>query len=235
MAKDKNKKQEGRAALELRASQGQAVPAKPARAQKVKKPRGRKRTGDDFTGRAAQLAVMAELLRRQCNAAIPEVDVGTDVFAFIDGREEVVRIQVKGCNAPHGYADGSGYSAVFALPMKQLRREDEHPPLFYALAVRRDEKWVDFLVVSRERLRSYYNGSTKFGARDRQNDALKITVKFCATVTCSGQELTDCRNAWASLPPLRPPPDLNTLPLVQWVNGNPSCSALPPLVDPGQT
>jgi hypothetical protein len=55
---------------------------------------GRQRgTDDSFTGRAAQLAVMAELLRRRCNAAIPEVDLGTDVFAFKDDREEVVRLQ----------------------------------------------------------------------------------------------------------------------------------------------
>jgi hypothetical protein len=33
-----------------------------------------------LSGRAAQLAVVAELLRHGCNAAIPEVDVGTDVF-----------------------------------------------------------------------------------------------------------------------------------------------------------
>ena len=80
---------------------------------------GRQRgTEDRFTGRAAQLAVMAELLRLRCNAAIPEVDLGTDVFAFKDDREEVVRLQVKACTVPHIYADGSGYSAKFALPMK---------------------------------------------------------------------------------------------------------------------
>ena len=43
---------------------------------------GRQRgTDDTFTGRAAQLAVMAELLRLRCNAAIPEVDLGTDVLS----------------------------------------------------------------------------------------------------------------------------------------------------------
>jgi hypothetical protein len=32
-------------------------------------------------------------------------------------------------------------------------------------------------------------------------------VEFRVRVECSGQELTDCRNAWKSLPPLQPPPD----------------------------
>jgi hypothetical protein len=234
MAKDRREKQEVQGELELGASRGQALPAKPAPAHKAKKPRGRKRRGDDFTGRAAQLAVMAELLRCQCNTAIPEVDVGTDVFAFIDGREEVVRLQVKGCNTPHVYADGTGYSAVFALPMKQLRRLDDRPPLFYALAVRRDEKWADFLVVSRERLQSYYNSENKFGSQDKNNDALNITVEFRAEVECSGQQLTDCRNAWESLPPLRPLPGPEQLPFNEVMAGGPAGAAIPPTEGSGQ-
>src|SRR5947209_5206022 len=120
---------------------------------------GRQRGVDDsFTGRAAQLVVMAELLRLRCNAAIPEVDLGTDVFVFKDDREEVIRLQVKACTVPHIYADGFGYSAKFPLPMKQFHRLDDRPPLYDALAVLRDDKWIDFLVVSRARLQSYFNG-----------------------------------------------------------------------------
>jgi hypothetical protein len=174
---------------------------------------GRQRgTDDSFTGRAAQLAVMAELLRLRCNAAIPEIDLGTDVFAFKDDREEVVRLQVKACTVPYTYPDGSGYSAKFALPMKQLRRLDDRPPLFYVLAVLRDGQWVDFVIVSRARLRSYLDperGEKSFGSLDKNNDDLRITVEFRDKVECSGQELTDCRNAWTSLPPLLPlPPKL---------------------------
>ena len=90
--------------------------------------------------------------------------------------------------------------------MKQFLRQDKRPPLYYALAVLREDRWVDFLVVSRVRLRSYYDGETKFGSFNKANDDLEITVEFRATVECSGQELTDCRNAWMSLPPLLPLP-----------------------------
>src|SRR5438046_168603 len=116
MAKDKGEEQEpqGRAP----ATEGPPTPAG-APQEQSKKTAGRQRgTDDSFTGRAAQLAVMAELLRLRCNAAIPEVDLGTDVFAFKEDREEVVRIQVKACTVPLTYADGSSYSAKFALPMK---------------------------------------------------------------------------------------------------------------------
>ena len=41
---------------------------------------GQRGPRDTYTGRSGQMAVMAELLFRRCNAAIPEVDVGTDVL-----------------------------------------------------------------------------------------------------------------------------------------------------------
>ncbi len=196
---------------------------------------GRQRgTDDTFTGRAAQLAVMAELLRLRCNAAIPEVDVGTDVFAFKDDREEVVRLQVKACTVPYNYANGSGYSAKFALPMKQFHRLDDRPPLYYALAVLRDDKWIDFLVVSRARLQSYYNGKNKFGSFNKTNDDLEITVEFRAKVECSGQELSDCRNAWKSLPPLQPVPDREQAAPKEAGLDAPADAATPPLPEPGQ-
>jgi hypothetical protein len=158
---------------------------------------------DSFSGRAAQLAVMAELLRLHCNTAIPEVDLGTDLFAFVDDREEIVRIQVKVCMVPHFYKDGSGYSAKFALPLKQLEQEDT-PPIYYVLVVWGDECWLDFLVVSRARLQSYrLEEGIRFGSHNKTNDDLEITVEFRNLVTCSGRSLTDCRNAWQSLPPLR--------------------------------
>jgi hypothetical protein len=45
-----------------------------------------------YTGRSGQMAVMAELLDRECNVAVPEIDVGEDVFAFRDGEEAIARI-----------------------------------------------------------------------------------------------------------------------------------------------
>jgi hypothetical protein len=41
------------------------------------KPGGQRNVDDTFIGRAGQLADIAELLRHRCNAAIPEVDLGT--------------------------------------------------------------------------------------------------------------------------------------------------------------
>ena len=49
-----------------------------------------------FFGRSAQMAVMAELLHRRINVAIPEVDVGDDIYAVKGLSPQVTRVQVKG-------------------------------------------------------------------------------------------------------------------------------------------
>jgi hypothetical protein len=235
MAKDKDKEQELQEGPNPQEMGVFPDPAEPPPEHQGKNKPGRQRSTDDsFTGRAAQLAVMAELLQLRCNAAIPEVDLGTDVFAFKDDREEVVRIQVKSCTVPHKYADGSGYSAKFALPMKQLSHPDDRPPLYYALAVLRDGQWVDFLVVSRASLWSYYNGEERFGSRNKTNDDLEITVEFRDKVECSGQDLTDCRNAWKSLPPLRPPVDLKLVAQEAAGASGPADPGIPPPAGTGQ-
>jgi hypothetical protein len=51
--------------------------------------------GPNFVGKAGQLAVMAEFLLRGYNVAMPEVDVGDDIFVVNDGVERLWRIQEK--------------------------------------------------------------------------------------------------------------------------------------------
>ncbi len=61
-----------------------------------------------FFGRSGQLAVMSEFLHRRINVAIPEVDVGDDVFVVKGSDDTVTRVQVKGATARE---QASGYSA----------------------------------------------------------------------------------------------------------------------------
>ena len=53
------------------------------------------RTKNLYVGRAGQMAVMAELLWRGWNVALPEVDVGDDVLVVKDDSGDLWRIQVK--------------------------------------------------------------------------------------------------------------------------------------------
>jgi hypothetical protein len=171
-----------------------------------------------FTGGSGQMAVMGELLHRKCNAAIPHVDVGTDVFAFRDDREEVARIQVKTAQGVP-YKKGNGYHAQFNVPMDQLRRTDA-PPLFYALAVRREHGWGHFIVISRSKLHDLWNEGC--GSVDK-NENLRLNIRFRPDekaaeagreeskneqelrAPCGMVDLTDYINTWENLPPLKPP------------------------------
>jgi hypothetical protein len=179
-----------------------------------------------FTGGSGQMAVMGELLHRKCNAAIPHIDVGTDVFAFRDDREDVARIQVK--TAPgKRYKDGQGYNAKFGVPMAQLRRID-NPPLFYALAVRLGSGWGNFIVISRPKLQELWNKGC--GSANEKSGDLELHIGFRPNegadtaeaekannesnlrAYCGEFELTDFINDWESLPPLKPPPEINPEP-----------------------
>lgn len=136
-----------------------------------------KGSGATFTGGSGQMAVMAELLHRKCNAAIPRVDVGTDLFAFRDEREDVARIQVKTARARQ-YKDGQGYNAKFGVPMVQLRRLD-NPPLFYALAVRLDNGWATFVVISRAELKALWDQGC--GSENSKSGDWNCTFSFGPT------------------------------------------------------
>lgn len=160
-----------------------------------------------YTGGSGQLVAAAELLARECNAAIPFVDTGTDVFAFQDEYEQVARIQVKTSNGVE-YRDGSGYWSQFTIPLSQLRRDDS-PALYYALVTRVAGGWRDTLIIKREILNRYRNDSRQFGTESEKAGELKLRVQFRGgSVVCSEVDLTMHRNAWDVLPPVRTPSDL---------------------------
>jgi hypothetical protein len=48
-----------------------------------------------YQGASGQMAVMSEFLFRLINVAVPEVDVGDDVFVVREKDEAVTRVQVK--------------------------------------------------------------------------------------------------------------------------------------------
>jgi hypothetical protein len=160
-----------------------------------------------YTGHSGQMAVMAELLFRQCNVAVPDVDWGTDVFAFQDEREDVSRIQVKAAVGTP-YKREEGYSIQFDIPIKQLNRPDR-PPLHYALVARIGSRFADFLILSRPDLSALWNGEEPFGTENKRSGNLVLTVQFRPNqVRCGGVDLTQYRNAWDRLPALQPPIDV---------------------------
>jgi hypothetical protein len=161
------------------------------------------------------MAVMAELLFRKCNAAIPVLDVGMDVFAFRDDREDVARIQVKAAQGK-SFKRGGGYRGQFNIPMRQIRATDQ-PPLYYALPMRLADQWVSFLVISRRRLREFWEADPPLGIENQRSGELALYVRYRPdaddpdhlTVRCGDVELDEFLDAWGQLPPLQPLPDVN--------------------------
>jgi len=135
----------------------------------------KKNSSEAFTGGSGQMVVMGELLHRKCNAAIPLIDVGTDVFAFQDNREEVARIQVKTATGKN-YKKTKGYIADFRIPIDQLKRTDS-PALFYGRPAERrlGKRYCHW---SRQATR-IKGGRMRLGNREQEDQKARLEI-VCA-------------------------------------------------------
>ncbi len=159
---------------------------------------------DAYTGRGGQMAAQAELLMRHLNVAVPEIDEGEDVFAFRTGIGEVVRIQVKTANASP-LKEAGRYVGRVSVPLEQLLASSREE-LYYVFAIRRDESWADFVIISRQELILLYQDEG-VGHPNQRAGELQLHLSFGpTTLTCGGVGLQAYRNAWQQLPLLRQPP-----------------------------
>ena len=161
-------------------------------------------------GKAGQLAAMAELLLRGYNVAIPEVDVGDDIFVVDDRIGDLSRIQVKTARTRRGASYGR-VSAQFKLSRHQL--ENARPvDLTYVFVLRRFGIW-SFYVVSRAALnemRAVFEASraARGIARARPGgDAVQLRLTVSAEdVLGWGASFRRYLNDWSSWPELRDGP-----------------------------
>ncbi len=152
-----------------------------------------------YTGRAGHLAVMAELLLRGWNTAIPEVDVGDDIFVVRDSDGNLQRVQVKTAVAKP--LKSGAHNALFNLSLSQLSTP-VNPEVIYVFAVRLHSHWDAFVVIDRETLRETLaeelSGSH---IQIRSADRLLLRLRFTGTgVTCGQRDLSQYRNNWTRFP-----------------------------------
>ncbi len=160
-----------------------------------------------FFGRSGHLAVMAEFLHRRINVAIPEVDVGDDVFVVKGTDETVTRVQVKSATAEEGQ---SSYAGTFNVPEAQLRVPNDRPPLVYVFVVRHDSRWSDFVVIRRSALLALHSrGAGSPSVDENRKEIIKFRIVFTkntARSKCGPDRFADfqpyrnVRNPW-------PPPE----------------------------
>lgn len=105
-----------------------------------------------YIGRAGHLAAMSECLSRGWNVAIPEVDVGEDIFVVEDETSRLAKIQVKTAT---GKVTKKGFKAQFDVPLKQLKDTSEKGnDLRYIFIVRHKRVWQPFIILTRDDLLS---------------------------------------------------------------------------------
>lgn len=146
-----------------------------------------------YTGRAGHLAVMAELLLRGWNTAIPEVDVGDDIFVVHDTDGSLRRVQVKTTATAKPLKNRPGYTSRFKVPLLQLETP-KFPDITYVFAVRICDRWDAFVVIDRDDL---YREHQKHGIGSKYENSLELRLRFEGTrIICSRHDLSQYRNDW---------------------------------------
>ena len=154
-----------------------------------------------FTGRSGQLVVMAEFLVRQMNVAIPEVDVGDDVVVVRDDHDEITRVQVKATATIEERRQSDRFYAQFNLRLSQLKSGPRH--LVYALVVRRNDRWEEFLIVRRSVLYELRN-TYRVGSEAEDDDKLVLGLTFTSSDVTTSQgavSFQPFRGAFTPWPP----------------------------------
>jgi hypothetical protein len=149
-----------------------------------------------YTGRSGQLAVMSMFLFRGYNVAMPEVDVGEDIFVVRDADGELSRIQVKAAIGKEKKA----VSGVFKVSLAQLTT-GYRPELYYVFTLHHDGLWREFIIVPRSELEKLH---TNTGLGHVVDESVLLHFSFTSTqVVCSGTNLQRYRNNWSQWPVIR--------------------------------
>lgn len=119
------------------------------------------------------------------NVAIPEVDIGDDIFVVQDDNGTLRRVQVKTSKAT--IKKGTGFSAQFNIALKNLRT-NTGIPVYYIFIVRYEGAWSKPVIIRQDYLLDHVENN---GVGSNSNG--KITFYFAYTnekVSCSGQDFT---------------------------------------------
>ncbi len=148
---------------------------------------------------------MAELAWREYNVAMPEIDIGDDIFAVKDASGNMWRLQVKYSQATRLK---KGYSGTFGVCEDQLNKPST-PELYYVFVIKKTSGEWAYLVLPRVALLTH-NTSNSFGSKFHnkalKKDFISLRVFFCDTGVVSfgaGKSkkfLTSHLNDWSQIP-----------------------------------
>ena len=146
-----------------------------------------------YLGKAGHLAVMSEFLTRGWNVAIPEVDVGDDIFVVQDDNGILRRVQVKTATSTERH---SGFSARFNIPIFQLTNISKIP-VHYVFVTRHHDNWTKPLIIRQVNLLDhYYNG-----IGSKHDDRLILYFAYTSgKIECSGLDLSKYVSDYTDFP-----------------------------------
>lgn len=137
-----------------------------------------------YLGKAGHLAVMSEFLIRGWNVAIPEVDIGDDIFVVQDDNGTLRRVQVKTSTST---ARQNSFSAQFNIPLTQLR-SIASILVHYVFVVRHNDQWTKPVIIRQDYLLDHFRNNN-IGTEHNSN--LNIYFSYSTDkVECSGLDLT---------------------------------------------
>jgi hypothetical protein len=147
-----------------------------------------------YLGKAGQLVVMSHFLMRGWNVAVPEVDVGDDLFVVEDKKGIFYRVQVKTAQAVERT---KGYSVQFNLSLAQIQSFTD-PDIYYVFVICSKGQWTDLLVIPREDLADLYS-ENNIGSVVKGQLILYITFQE-GKITCSKVDFTRFHNNFEDFP-----------------------------------
>ena len=152
---------------------------------------------NQYLGKAGHLTIMSEFLMLGWNVAIPEVDIGDDIFVVQDDNGTLRRVQVK---TSISTTRKSGYSGQFSVAIKNLRNIT-NILVHYIFIVRRNDEWSKPIIIRQDYLLDHFENN-KAGAEANGN----IILYFSYTdgkVECSGQDFTKYVRDFSDFPQIQ--------------------------------
>jgi hypothetical protein len=137
-----------------------------------------------YLGKAGHLIVMSEFLTRGWNVAIPEVDIGDDIFVVQDDNGTLRRVQVKTSTSTSRH---NSFSGQFNVPLNQLKRI-ANIPVHYVFVVRHNDQWTKPLIIRQDYLLDHLQNN-KIGSEHDGNLNLYFSYST-EKVECSGLDLS---------------------------------------------
>lgn len=147
-----------------------------------------------YLGKAGHLAVMSEFLVRGWNVAIPEVDVGDDIFVVKDDSGTLRRVQVKTSMATERR---NGLSGQFNLSLRQLRKITAIL-IHYVFILRHHSGWSMPLIIRQDYLLNHVE-TNQIGSIYGDKITLYFSQHHGQTV-CSSVDFSPYKNDYSDFP-----------------------------------